>query len=147
MCSKKKVMAYPSPTTTHLIACILFRSASLVLLTLTETLWKQVSEAQSSVRRQEAAAHLPHSPPFTLPLFFIPQSLFLILCTIFSFCLYCVNLKKKSFQTTDLGVKVSIKVMNEVERRCTVARQKGSEMSMEDFKRGRCANNNTELYL
>lgn len=75
-----KIIAYPSPTTTHLIACILFRSASSVLFTLKET-----DSERKAERRWRACNYrkLLHTslPLRLLPLFFLTQPLSLHFCT------------------------------------------------------------------
>lgn len=63
-------MAYPSPTTTHLIACILFRCASYLLSALTETHLKRMHATAGSHCTPPSLPLLSALPPLPLPFFF-----------------------------------------------------------------------------
>lgn len=74
-----KIIAYPSPTTTHLIACILFRSASSVLFTLKQTQRGRLRDAEEHATTGNCCT--PPSPFFCCFFFFLTQPLSLHFCT------------------------------------------------------------------
>lgn len=145
-------MAYPSPTTTHLIACILFRSASSVLFTLTET--DSERKVQLSMQLQEIVTHLPRSPPFTDSFFFLSLSLFLHFCTVLSlsssgfvvFLSFFLLLNSRTCASSKHkknGTKYCINVMKDVEEDAVT-----TDESCKKKEKGEDAvTNNSGLYL
>lgn len=130
---QSKIIAYPSPTTTHLIACILFRSASSVLFTLTET------DSQRKVQRRWSACSyrkLLYTSLTLLPLLpFRSFSAFLFLhfAHISSSCFVGIFLLLLNKQMCK-WCKIQIRAVKQMWR---------------VLKGGRCycSNNNTRLYL
>lgn len=126
-------MAYPSPTTTHLIACILFRSASSVLFALTET------DSERKVQRRRSACnyrkwlHTSLTPLPLLPLF-LSQSLFLHCCTHLSFLFCCVWASSKQQNLCKQCVKYSTNEVNNVEK-SLLQHIKSCEMNLKGFER------------
>ncbi len=131
-------MAYPSPTTTHLIACILFRSASSVLFTLTET------DSERKVQRRRSACNyrkLLHTSLTPLPLLslFLSQSLFLNFYTNLSFrfcCLFSSSKQQNLCKQCANGIKYHMEVLNEVGKDI-VAIDLSCEMAMKCCERGK----------
>lgn len=71
-----KIISYPSPTTTHLIACILFRSALPLLLPLTETDSRRKVEKRRWACNYRKLLHTSLLPLPLLPLFLSQFPLF-----------------------------------------------------------------------
>lgn len=81
-----KIIAYPSPTTTHLIACILFRSASSVLFTLKQTQRGRPRDAEEHATTGNCCT--PPSPFFCCFFFFL-LSLSPFIFALIAFFLFC----------------------------------------------------------
>lgn len=131
-------MAYPSPTTTHLIACILFRSASSVLFTLTETDSERKVQRRRSACNYRKLLHTSLTPHPLLPLF-LSQSLFLHFCTNLSFrfcCVFSSSQQQNLCKQCANSINYHINTLTEVGKD-TAAIEPSCEMAVKCCERGK----------